>query len=151
MLIRLTKSNSSFGDVDFWANILLFRILTFLSIKPKFVLGISNEKYSDCCYITLITKMTYECSKIFVDMWSHLWTINQFKSEFFWENIKIFTAAQAFTIYSLKRCESLKRKLSSVHIGIALITFQFPKQITKKSKYKSERFSRKPNAAQRPW
>ena len=63
----------------------------------------------------------------------------------------MFKAAQTFTIYSLKICESLKRKLSSVHkeLALILITFQFPKQITTKSKNKRERFSRQPDAAQR--
>ena len=40
-------------------------------------------------------------------------------------------------------------KLSSTHRN-ALITSQFLKQITKKSKNKRERFSRKPDAVQGP-
>ena len=73
-------------------------------------------------------------------------TIN--KSEVFWENINVFSVTQTFT-----QCRDVSHWKGSyqVHIGMALITSQFLKQITKKSKNKRERFSRKPVAVLRPW
>ena len=70
------------------------------------------------------------------------------KSEVFWENINVFSVTQTLT-----HCKDVSHQKGSyqVNIGMALITSQFLKQITKKSKNKREQFSRKPDAVQRPW